>query len=255
MSHINWDELFFIDPQTGESVPPGTPDAIAFPTYGNYGGAGYSAGEFGGTLLTQPDGSAYSYAQLVSIGTPNEDPVDQLDYLFYRHDVASAAAGPGYSNAQALADATLLQGMVQLNTNYDPEASLYAGGAELAMLGDLGIHGELGLLSPTQLLAALTDAAHDIKFGLDHLPQTELATALNDMLHPTADPNTFRFDFAVTTNSFAQQFAEIAVMNTLNAVLDAGESDNVPLHIGFFPGTTDYAFTYNIATHDLDLVS
>jgi hypothetical protein len=53
MAHINWEKPFFIDPSTGESVPSGTPGAIPLPTYGNYGGGGYSAGEFGGDLITQ----------------------------------------------------------------------------------------------------------------------------------------------------------------------------------------------------------
>src|SRR5262249_23078084 len=108
MSHINWDKPFFFDPATGNSVPPGTPGAIGFPTYGNYGGGGYSAGEFGGALLTKPDGSPYSYTQLLNIGNAEQDPVDRMDYDFYRHDLLSKLAGPGYTDAQADADAWLL---------------------------------------------------------------------------------------------------------------------------------------------------
>ena len=67
MAHINWDNPFFIDPSTGETVPPLTPGAIPFPTYGNYGGGGYSAGEFGGVLITQAGGIPYSFAVLNAI--------------------------------------------------------------------------------------------------------------------------------------------------------------------------------------------
>src|SRR3954464_11484521 len=98
MSNINWNLPFFFNPATGESSPTPTSGAIAFPTYGHYGGGDYSAGQFGGTLLTKTDGGPYSSNQLLAIGNALQDPVDQLDYQFYRHDVASAAAGPGYSH-------------------------------------------------------------------------------------------------------------------------------------------------------------
>jgi hypothetical protein len=124
------------------------------------------------------------------------------------------------------------------------------------MIGELGIHEKLGMLSPLQLLDALKDAAHDIQYGLEYLPQTELALAVGAVFHPTEDPQVFRFDFEVKTDSFAQEFYELGIINTLNAILDSGESDDVPINTGFpFPGTSDYGFTYNIATHDLDLVN
>src|SRR5215475_4847646 len=105
MSHINWDTPFFFDPATGQGAPAGTPGAVPFPTYGNYGGAGYSSGQLGGHPLTKPDGSPYTYAELLQIGTALQHPVDSLDYLFYVHDVSSFEAGAGYTNAQAAADA------------------------------------------------------------------------------------------------------------------------------------------------------
>jgi len=125
MSHINWGLPFFIDPTTGESVPPGTQDAFAFATYGNYGGGnGYSGGAFNSTPVTQPGGAPYTYAQLLAIGTDAQKPVDQLDFLFYLHDVGSQT--PGYTQAQANADVALLKSLIVFNTS-DPEASLYAG--------------------------------------------------------------------------------------------------------------------------------
>ena len=257
MSHINWDTPFFFDPMTGLDAPPGTVGAVPFPTYGNYGGPGYSAGAFGGALLTKSGGSPYSYNELLRIGTDLQDPVDRMDYLFYRHDLASFQAGSGYTDAQAKADADLLIGLVQLNTDYDPEASLYAGAAELAMIGELGIHEKLGLLSPGQALGALKDAAHNLQFGLDHLDPDERSFALNAIFHPTSNANVFRFDFAVTTDSVAQEFVEMSAMKSLSAILDMGHAtSHPPLDTGFpYPGTTEYGFTYNTATHHLDLVN
>ena len=256
MSHINWDTPFFFNPATGQGASEGSPGAVAFPTYGNYGGALYQSGKIGGALLTKPDGSPYTYAELTHIGTAQQVPVDPLDYLFYRHDVASSESGAGYSDAQATADAALLNAMVALNTDDDPEASLYAGTAELAMIGDLGIHEKLGLLSPSQALAALKVVAHDLEFGLDHLPKDELSFALAAIFHPTPDPNLFRFDFSITTDSLAQEFYEMTVMKALSAILDMGEKNHPPLDTGFpTPGTSHYAFTYDTATHHFDLVN
>jgi hypothetical protein len=255
MSNINWNLPFYFNPATGQSSPVPTPGAIAFPTYGHYGGGDYSAGAFGGALLTKPDGSAYSYSQLLAIGTPLQDPVDKLDYLFYRHDVASAAAGPGYSFAQAEADIALLQSLNKLNVTYDPEASLYAGFASLAMIGDLAIHNDLKLAPPQVLVTGLKDAAADIQYGLGHLAPQELAAAVSaGFVQPTGDPDVFAFDFSITTKTVAEEAFELVAMNALNAALDLGDSDYAPLNTGFpFPGTTNYAFTYDIVTHDLDL--
>jgi hypothetical protein len=257
MTHINWNELFYFNPATGDSSSTAQPGYIGLPTYGNYGGGGgYSAGEFGGQLLTNPDGSPLSYKQLLKVGDAAQDPVDKLDYLFYVHDVMSAQAGTGYTQQQALADRTLLTSIDNLSLGHDPEAHLYAGIVGLGMIGDLGIHGDLGVLSSTQLLTGLEDAAKDIQYGLDHLPSTELAQALGEILTPTSDPNTFAFDFSITTTSFQQEYYEFLAMNALNAALDFGASDYTVLNTGFpFPGTTDYELTYNVVTHDLDLLT
>src|SRR3954451_3506121 len=87
MALIHWNQPFFVDRSTGETVPAGTEGAIALPTYGNYGGGGYSAGEFGGDLLTKPSGRPCSQKQLTKLGLDNQDPLDGLDYAFYVHDV------------------------------------------------------------------------------------------------------------------------------------------------------------------------
>ena len=254
MAHINWDKPFFIDPTTGESVPPLTPGAIPFPTYGHYGGGNYSAGVFGGVLITQPGGIPYSFAMLNAVGTPDQDAVDIIDYFSYVHDVRSSQTGPVYNALQAQADAQLLASVVAVDSHFDPEAALYAGSISLGMIGSLALHGFLNVLSPFQLLGALTDAVKDIDYGLDHLPPAELADALNFIFEPTGDPHVFVFDFAIRTTSFRQEFAEVIAMNTLNAIIDGGEADNVPLSTGFpFPGTSYYELAYNAITGDLDL--
>jgi hypothetical protein len=252
--YINWDRPFFIDPSTGESVPEGTEGAVPFPTYGNYGGGGYSAGEFGGELITEADGSPYSYDDLLDEGNELQDPVDLLDYLSYRHDLASANTGPGYDAAQAQADATHLSNVVALNARPDPEMALYAGATTFGMIGSLALHGFLGVLSPLQVLAAVTDAVRDIHYGLKKMPPLELADALNFIFEPSEDANVFVFDFAITTTSFRQELAELAAMRALNAVLDRGELDDVTLNTGFpFAGTSEYYLAYNAITGDLDL--
>jgi hypothetical protein len=81
---------------------------IPVPTYGSYGGPGHSG--------------------------PG-DPVDALDMAFQVHDRASAAAlTPG---DQSAADAVLIGKIQNLDTTgqiEDPEASLYAGFATLAIM-------------------------------------------------------------------------------------------------------------------------
>jgi hypothetical protein len=254
MANINWDKPFFIDPSTGETVPPLTPGAIPFPSYGNYAGGGYSASEFGGVLITQAGGVPYSFAILNAIGTDEQDAVDIIDYFSYVHDVRSSQTGPVYNAAQAQADAQLLSSVVAVNSHFDPEAALYAGSISLGMIGSLALHGFLNVLSPFQLLGALVDAVRDIDYGLDHLPPAELVDALNFIFEPTSDPGVFVFDFAIRTTSFRQEFIEVVAMNTLNAIIDGGEADNVPLSTGFpFPGTSNYELAYNAITGDLDL--
>ena len=87
-----------------------------------------------------------------------------------------------------------------------------------------------------------------------HFLQGELANALNLIFEPSGDPGVFVFDFAIKTTSFKQELLETVAMNTLNAVIDGGEADNVPLATGFpFPGTSHYELAYNAITGDLDL--
>ena len=156
MAGINWDVVFYIDLNTLQPAQSGVP----VPTYGNYGGAGYSEGVFGPPVA------------------PYVPPVDALDNLFLTHDVASyAATTPGQ---QAEADLALLQGIVALNpAQLDPEASLYGGFAALAMIEQLAANNALDLLSPQKLACASQEAVSDIENGLARLDAAELNAARN----------------------------------------------------------------------------
>ena len=256
MAFINWEKTFPVDPLTGEVLPVGTERALDLPTYGNYGGGGYSAGEFGGQLLTASSGRPLSLTRLTKLGSKSEDPLDLLDYLFYRHDVASNDVGEPYNRGQAKADASLIKSLITLDASYDPEASFYAGGTSLAMIGRLAINDKLHLLPPKVLISAVEDAVGDIQYGLENLPQQELLAALGILFEPTSDPRVFAFDFEVETTSIRQEFFEYVALNALNDAIDFGEAEDVPLDTGFpLSGVSEYQLTFNITNRDLDFVS
>src|SRR5215212_8800233 len=155
MTFINWDKPFYLDPTTLTPVEsPSQEDTsglIPVPTYGNWGGANYSQGDFGES----------PFAPL----TPDEKPVDALDKLFMKHDKASFLAGDDPAS-QAAADLALVQGILRLNDSKlsDPEASLYAGIATLAMIEQITVSG-YSLPLPL-LLTAAADAYQNITYGL-----------------------------------------------------------------------------------------
>jgi len=162
--NINWDVAFHFDPLALRPAPSG----VAVPTYGNYGGPGFTEGAFGPLVA------------------PYEPPVDALDALFLAHDVGTAAAAtPG---EQAGADLGLLRGVVALTpAELDPEASVYAGLTTLTMAGHLAAQGGLGLLSsPREVFRAALDAAHDIGRGLAGLDAGEREQA-RDWLQAATD--------------------------------------------------------------------
>ena len=254
MANINWDKPFYFSLSTGETVPECTPGSIKSPTYGLYGGGGYTAGGFPGDIIGQPNGMPYSFEELTFIGTDLQDPADALDYLSYRHDWFSSLALNDAEQAQA--DATFLGSVVALDSRNDPEMALYAGATTIGMIGSLALHGFLGMLSPFQLVAALKDAVLDIDYGLDNLPETELIEALNFFFEPGDDPGVIVFDFVIKTTSFRQELVEAIAMNALDGFLDGGEADNLPINTGFpFPGTSPYWLGYNAITGDLDLLA
>src|SRR5215212_8065795 len=101
MANINWDTPFFVTP----SLAP-APSGIPIPTYGNFGGPGFTNGVFEG-----------------SGGTQDPIPVDELDALFKLHDEASI--DDVTPQLQLQDDLALVQGIVALKPNQlDEEASV-----------------------------------------------------------------------------------------------------------------------------------
>ena len=136
--YINWDSNVYVN-------------GVEEPVYGNYGGFGYSNW-----------GNA---------------PVDSLDTLFYNHDLAYTSGTDVTS-----ADHTLLNGMVALSDSQlvaggDTEAALYAGFAELGMIGKLVTEGYH--FSFWELSRDVSDAYHNIQIGLSGLNSTESASLQN----------------------------------------------------------------------------
>ena len=126
---INWDVTIRFNPNSQE---PSTQHGIPVPSYGNYGGANYSAGVEGGTTPEPMD------------LTPATLPKDPLDWLFYDHDLVYQHVQDGLVPQQdvlgaiALADAHLVEGMAALaQTGLEPEALLYDAFATLGIAGKI----------------------------------------------------------------------------------------------------------------------
>jgi hypothetical protein len=134
------------------------PGDIPLPTYGNYGGPGYSNGE----VLSSPN-------QPVDYSAP---PVDGLDKLFLFHDMAYDSPS---TLVRAEGDLALIQGIEELSlSQLSPEESLYAGAAILFAVEQLTVtNGHPELLSQSELLAATNTSAQDIQYGLTHLEPTD----------------------------------------------------------------------------------
>jgi hypothetical protein len=155
VTYINWDVVFHIDPATLQPAASGVP----IPTYGNYGGAGYSEGAFGPPV------------------PPLVAPVDALDRRFLRHDLASAAADT--PEEQEAADARLLRQILRFEPGeLDAEASLYGGFAALAVALRLTADGDPDPFSPRRLAHAAAEAVEDIGRGLAGLEPGEYLEAL-----------------------------------------------------------------------------
>jgi len=163
--HINWDPNLRFDPTSLDN--PFATHGIPIPTYGNYGGPGYTAGTLGGT--TPP--------------TPNPPAVDALDQLFYAHDFAlqQAQAIPDpQAAAQAVVGASvdLVLKMDQLTLiepsshDYNPAAQLYEGLGTLAVVSQLIAPAWQSIPEPTQGLieAAAQHAVTNFEEGLAAIP-------------------------------------------------------------------------------------
>lgn len=162
MTHINWDKTFNLE-LGGEF--------LHIPTYGNYGGPGYSSGRFGGNPPLDQDGSYLSNKELGN----NKD---ALDYLFYRHDVAHDLADS--TAEEQAADLALIRRIDNLSDKQlsDPEASLYAGAATVFFSADLLVNDpDRGLAK--ELVPHLKHALNDIETGLSDLSRREFVKAIS----------------------------------------------------------------------------
>jgi Domain of unknown function (DUF4214) len=157
MTYINWTKEVFVDPITfAVSAEPG---GIPIPTYGNYGGPDYSNGAVGGTI---PLTGALA-------------PVDQLDALFFTHDLAYQLQPS--ANEIPTADLALIHGIESLTAagSLDAEASFYAGATILGVISFMALNGNLP--SAPELALANATASYDIEYGLSHLSPTEQGLA------------------------------------------------------------------------------
>jgi hypothetical protein len=189
MSYINWEDTLHFDPHDPLNAFP--THGIPVATYGNYGGAGYTAGELG-AITPEP-------SQL----TPDTQPVDQLDALFYQHDLVHQHFRDGTATFQDIvtADVGAILGGAALtytdpgSANYDPEAGLYEG---LAVLGTvLKLETELKAVGSdiTQLpaysaiVSATQEAFVNFEAGLASVPEEgrTLHAALPLFQHQFAD--------------------------------------------------------------------
>jgi hypothetical protein len=172
---INWEPSLSFDPT---SPAPFAAHGIPIPTYGNYGGPGYTAGILGGTTPYPPN--------------PLPPPVDALDQLFYNHDLVFQQVRDGVLNPAAIgpANVDLLLKMSQLTytdpgaANYDPAAGLSEGLSTLGLVGQLAESGALQAL-PTPVLNAIAAAAQEavtnVEAGLAAIPGE--AGSLHGALH------------------------------------------------------------------------
>jgi hypothetical protein len=251
MSNIRWDELFYVDPATGAVSQEHEAGFIAAPNYGTYGGP-FNPEE---PLLTKHNGDAYSYKQLVKVGDATQDPVDIIDYYFYLHDFQLSQAGPGYTDAHASADINLLRSLTLTDTTYDAEASLYDGFVTLAMIQRLVVNDQLDMISPTLLLSAVTDAANDIEYGLQHLPADEQLLALQTIFG-LGDNGIYQLEFTFPSVPGASEFQnELLEFSAITAVATAinepsqGDMTAPPLF-----GGNDYILRFDWPKSDLDIL-
>ena len=134
MSNINWNVTVRFDPTSLQSP---AQHGIPIPSYGNYGGANFSAGVEGGITPEGPN--------------PIPAPVDPLDNLFWAHDLVYQHVQDGLvppvdiPNTIAQADVTLVEGMFALTpTITDSEEFLYDAVATIGIAGKI-------LNTPTEL--------------------------------------------------------------------------------------------------------
>jgi hypothetical protein len=231
MSEIRWDEPFYVNLLNGEVSETPQQGYVAFPEYGNYGGP------------FNPN--------------PGEilPPKDIIDFFFLIHDVQIAQAGPGYTANHALADINLISNLTYTDTSYDPEASLYDAAATVAMVQRLVVHDQLGLISPFLLVAALVDAANDLKYGLENLPAAEQSQALQFLFGPPDQNGVYELQFTFPTIPILgeplQEYVEFVAVFTIAAnINEPWQGDTGPILFG----GDDYILRFDAPNSDLDLL-
>jgi hypothetical protein len=255
MAFIHWNDLFYVDPTTGEAFETGDEGLIPVPTYGAYGGAFHPEGELptnGGAMY-----GSFNDLQAATLGTPALKPVDWSDYYYYVHDFEIRNADT--PEEQAAADIKLITSLTFGDSSYanDPEATFYDGVATLGLIGRLAVNDQFDLLedNPVLLTTALVDSAADIEYGLDNFSKKELNLALDTLFEPSGNKQ-FSLGFEITTQTFFEEVAEAAVINA--AAFTLNESNDPRVNTISWPsivGTSEYAFVYNVRSHDLDLIS
>ena len=142
---------------------------IPIPTYGNYGGPGYTAGEPPTTPGSPTDPTLYDVIQ----------PIDPLDALFRVHDMAYDPGLPGYNPAGLpQADVALIKGIQQIpNSQLDADAAIYGGLATLFLVAQVELVAP-DLLSDRQDVRYVFEGLYDIQRGLSHLPPAELVPVI-----------------------------------------------------------------------------
>jgi hypothetical protein len=250
MSAIRWQDPFYVNLTTGAVSEDPQEGFVAVPKYGNYGGAFNPAEE----LLTKPNGDPYSYKQLVKFGDATQDPADISDYQYYIHDVESANAGSATEQAQA--DIHLIQSLTATDTSFDAEASLYDGVVTLAMIGQLAINDQLDQISPTLLLAAVTDAANDIEYGLQNLPTDEQSLALEAIFGPSDDgifQLAFTFPSIPDASELENELVEVSAIAAVAAAINEPLQGDLVAPIPFVGGD-DYILQFDRPHSDLDIL-
>jgi len=137
---------------------------LLIPTYGNYGGPGYSDGEILDDPMQDVD---YS-----------EEPVDALDALFLAHDQVYDSPS---LEVRAEGDLALAEGIVALpDEQLDAQASLYGGLAILFAIHQIVlVNKQPDLLSPVEYLSLVQHALEDVERGLSQASPIELAAIVN----------------------------------------------------------------------------
>ena len=149
------------------------------------------------------------------------------------------------------ADIHLLEALTVTDTSYDAEASLYDALATIGMLGRLLINDQLDLISPSLLLAAVTDAASDLEYALRNLPADEQLLALQTIFGPSVTgiyDLSFTFPSISGVNAIDELIEFFAVSGVAAAINEPGDILALP------SGPDDYILRFNVWTSDLDIL-